>query len=192
MNLPRCFLPLKFRFDYESSKYAASPKTIDFTFYPFTGAPVLIESKSRIADLIHHLKEITGGCSRGLRTIPVTPPDPAMLFRSCAEKFRPTSPTSMLQGVWIHPGLKHKRSMLESEFSNLPHDKIHFAVLHDLEWNRDAFILAHDDHLRHQVAQFFGLNHVPERACVDDYTPLEVKLRDRPNPTGETGDFTEG
>ena len=67
----------------------------------------------------------------------------------------PLSPTTQLQGAWIHSHIKVERSELESHFLSLPPDLLHFAVVSN--WHETGFLLSRQGVDREMIVNLFGI-----------------------------------
>ena len=81
--------------------------------------------------------------------------DPAVLFKSVAEKLLPASPAAQLQGVWVMTDIKQDGSELELAFDALDSQRVHFAVLGDFE--PDVHILVRREEDREFLTGLLGV-----------------------------------
>jgi uncharacterized protein (UPF0216 family) len=99
-----------------------------------------LDVKYRYKDVISHLESIAYGMSRSEPEVGGGPADPAILFKSLANKFNPSDPTVRLQGGWVHALIKSRRHELEQVFADLDQERLHFAILNT--WGPEAHIIA--------------------------------------------------
>lgn len=119
---------------FEVLGHGVGNNTIDWVIGPHYGRTVLLDVKRRTTDFIQHTEKI------GSETIAPEPThDPALLFKSIEEKFKPADPTQFLQGVWIVTDIKQNEKKISATFATLDPKKVHFAILGD--WKADAHVL---------------------------------------------------
>ena len=109
-------------------KTGVKNRDVDWRLSKLGSAPVLIEVKRRVFDLI----ALTEATVEGHRSVDGAAPqpehDPGLLFRQVEEKFPAADPDVQLQGVWIDTSLKQEISELQQAFYRLDATKVHFVV----------------------------------------------------------------
>ncbi len=119
---------------FEVPGYGVGNKTIDWVIGPHCGRTVLLDVKRRTTDFIQQTERI------GSESVAPEPThDPALLFRSVEDKFKPADPAHCLQGVWVVTDIKQNEKKLSATFATLDPKKVHFAILGD--WKTDAHVL---------------------------------------------------
>jgi len=132
-------------------------RTIDFQIDADGQRPVLLEVKYRCKDIIHFLTEFTRNESLGKAEEDISPPEPAWLFPSVVEKFKPVPFEIQAQGVWIYTGVAQVELKLRNYFEGLDPTRLHFAVLSG--GDDRAYILARSPEIEAFVVSFFRLVH---------------------------------
>lgn len=119
---------------YEVVGFGDGNRTIDWLLRPEEGPPILLEVKNRTKDLLQSLTRVQEGDQSADGSAPVPNHDANLLFASVEQKFRPTSPTEMIQVVWIGTDLRQEEDELRRAFVLLDPSKVHVAILGD--WRR--------------------------------------------------------
>ena len=136
--------------EFEVAGYGTGGRTVDWVVHPPTGPLVLLDVKNRTVDFIQQAEQMANDsfAQRPLH-------DPALLFRSVEQKFRPANPDARLQGVWICTYIQQHEPSLKAVFSTLCADKIHFAILGN--WKSEAYVLARKQQDRQRLLELFNL-----------------------------------
>lgn len=140
---------------FEVSGRGIGDTTIDWLIEPPGKRPILLEVKNRVVSFIQRLEtrlpsKKTKNDYRKNKT-----PNPANLFKSSIKKFAPSKRSEILQGVWIHTGIKEDIKKLADFFSSLDDKRIHFAVL--AGWMKDATILSRSKEDSDYLISIFGI-----------------------------------
>ncbi len=136
--------------DFEVPGLGVGNKTIDWVIDPHCGRTVLLDVKRRTADFIQQFESV------GNESVDPEPNhDPAILFRSIEDKFKPADPNECLQGVWIVTDIKQNEQKLSATFATLDQTKVHFAILGD--WKLDAYVLVTQSEDERYLRELFNL-----------------------------------
>jgi hypothetical protein len=134
--------------EFEIAGLGVGNRTVDWVIKPQSGRTVLLDVKSRIADFVNQMEQMDGES-----TVPEPDHDPALLFRSVAEKFVRTDPDEKLQGAWIFTRLQQEEDRLHHTFAALDASKVHFAILGD--WKPDIYLLVQREEDRQYLLDLF-------------------------------------
>lgn len=127
---------------YEVMGFGDGNSTVDWLLRPEKGPPILLDVKNRTKDLLQSLTSVQEGDRSVDGSAPVPSHDANLLFASVEQKFRPKSPTEMVQAVWVGTDLKQEEKELTTAFSLLDPSKVHVAILGD--WHDDAYVVTND------------------------------------------------
>jgi hypothetical protein len=137
-------VPMKF----EVAGLGVGNRRIDWVIEPEAKRLVLLDVKRRVTDFIKQAERISDGGAE-----PVPDHDPALLFRSVAQKFLTANPDLHIQGVWISTNIKQNEERLARTFAELDPDKVHFAVFDD--WEPDLHVLTRRENDRQYLFNLF-------------------------------------
>lgn len=136
--------------EFEVSGLGVGKRTVDWVIKARDGRLVLLDVKHRHADFILSMAADDNG-----NVAKAPNHDPALMFRSIAEKFVEAEPAQQLQGAWICTHIKQQKDLLENAFQSLDAARVHFAVLGD--WKADGTVLARRSEDRQYLLDLFHL-----------------------------------
>lgn len=137
--------------EYEVTGQSPGNKKIDWKITGPNGFGVLLEVKSREADLIRSFERVEAGERDADGAVPAPDHDTDLLFRSIEAKFLSRPPNQLLQGAWIGSALMQECSELEQSFLRLDPSKIHFAILGG--WDGAVYLLTRDGVPRETICE---------------------------------------
>jgi len=127
---------------YEVVGFGNGNRTVDWLLRPEKGPPILLDVKNRTKDLLQSLTAVQDGDRSADGSAPIPSHDVSLLFASVERKFRSTSPTAMVQAVWVGTDLKQEEDDLKRAFAALDASRVHVAILGD--WRDDAYVLTNE------------------------------------------------
>lgn len=127
---------------YEVVGFGDGNRTVDWLLRPEKGPPILLDVKNRTKDLLQSLTRVQEGDRSVDGSAPVPGHDANLLFASVEQKFKPRSPTEMIQAVWVGTDLKQEEEELTRAFGLLDPTKVHLAILGD--WHDDAYVMTNE------------------------------------------------
>jgi hypothetical protein len=142
------------RADYEVPGYAARNGRVDWLIRS-KPVPLLLDVKNRTRDLIESLVRFQLGERDPDGTAPAPTHDPSLLFRSVEQKFKPRSPSEVIQGVWIVSAIAQEESELHAAFAKLDPSRVHLAIVGD--WEDDVYVLTNDANAKKSVMEILRL-----------------------------------
>lgn len=142
---------------YEVAGFGQGKRTIDWMFRHNQRTPILLEVKFRVSTLIEFLKQVAEGQTESELSSEL-PVNYKKLFLDVVEKFKPNSPTELLQGAWIEKNVKVNCEAVSQYFAGLDPQRLHFVIFND--GGAEAAILARRKEDKAYLLRFFNLTEV--------------------------------